>query len=385
MSARPARRQRRAERVAWIVGIAGAVLLALAASRDRTSAAQSYLFVWWFLLGLPLGSMMILMVHNLTGGGWGELIRPPLEAALNLLPASLALAVPLLFGLPALYAWARSSDVAADPLLQAKAWYLASDFFLLRTAVIFAVWLALAYLLRRWSAARFLDAGLPDARRLRATSAIGLLLYGVTVTVAAVDWIMSLTPQWYSTAFGLLVGVGWPLSALALAIIVTVATAANPRECSPDHLQDLGKLLLMFVMTWTYLAYMQYLIVWAEDLPHEIAWYLPRQQTDWRAVLWFLIVFHFALPFLFLLSRRAKRSAFALTAIAVVLLVAHFVDAFWLVVPSLRPAGFALSWSDLLAVLFPGAVLVALFVRNVDAWEPDPGRAARGREVIDHG
>jgi hypothetical protein len=374
--------QSRAERMAWIVGAAGAVLLALAAWRDRTSAFQSYLYVWWFLLGLPLGSMMILMVHNLTGGDWGELIRPSLEAALNLLPASLALAVPLLFGLPALYAWARSSDVAANPLLRAKAWYLATDFFLLRTAVIFAVWLALAYLLRRWSAARFLDAGAPDARRLRATSAIGLLLYGVTVTVTAVDWIMSLTPQWYSTAFGLLVGVGQPLSALALAIIVTVTTAANPRGRSPDLFQDLGKLLLMFVMTWTYLAYMQYLIVWAEDLPHEISWYLPRQQTDWRAVVWFLIVFHFALPFLFLLSRRAKRSASALMAIAVMLLSAHFVDAFWLVVPSLRPAGFAFAWSDLLAVLFMGGIFVALFLRRVDAWVLDPGRADTQREVI---
>ena len=377
--------QSRVERVAWIVGAAGAVLLALVAWRDRTSAFQSYLFVWWFLLGLPLGSMMILMVHTLTGGDWGELIRPSLEAALKLLPASLALAVPLLFGLPALYAWARSSDVAENPLLQAKAWYLATDFFLLRTAVIFAIWLTLAYLLRRWSAASFLDADARDARRLRATSAIGLLLYGVTVTVAAVDWIMSLTPQWYSTAFGLLVGVGWPLSALALAIIVTAASAANPRERSPDVFQDLGKLLLMFVMTWTYLAYMQYLIVWAEDLPHEISWYLPRQQTDWRAVVWFLIVFHFALPFLMLLSRRAKRSASALMVIAVVLLFAHFVDAFWLVVPSLRPAGFSLAWSDLPAVLFMGGVFVALFLRSVGAREVEPGRAATRREVISDG
>lgn len=377
--------QSRVERVAWIVGAAGAVLLALAAYRDRTTALQSYLYVWWFLLGLPLGSMMILMVHNLTGGDWGELIRPSLEAALKLLPVSLALAVPLLFGLPALYAWARGSDVAADPLLQAKAWYLATDFFLLRTAVTFAVWLALAYLLRRWSAARYLDAGAPDARRLRATSAIGLLLYGVTVTVAAVDWIMSLTPEWYSTAFGLLVGVGQPLSALALAIIVTVAAAANPRKYSPDLFQDLGKLLLMFVMTWTYLAYMQYLIVWAEDLPHEISWYLPRQQTDWRAVVWFLIVFHFAVPFLFLLSRRAKRSAPALMSIAAMLLFAHFVDAFWLVVPSLRPAGFALAWSDLAAVLFMGGVVVALVLRKVDAWEGESGHAATRHEVIGHG
>jgi hypothetical protein len=381
MIARSASSLARAERVAWIVGVVGAVLLAIAAFADRTTAFQSYLFVWWFLLGIPLGSMMILMVHNLTGGGWGELIRPSLEAALGVLPVSLVLVVPLLFGLPALYAWARNGEVAENALLQAKAWYLATDFFLLRTAVIFAVWLVLAHLLRRWSVARLLDGGSSDARRLRATSAVGLLLYGVTVTVAAVDWIMSLTPQWYSTAFGLLVGVGWPLSALALAIIVTASTATNARERSPDRFQDLGKLLLMFVMTWTYLAYMQYLIVWAEDLPHEISWYLPRLQTDWRAVVWFLIVFHFALPFLLLLSRRAKRSPPTLMAIAVMLLFAHFVDAFWLVVPSVRPAGFALAWSDLLALLFLGGVLVALFLRKLGAWTP----AAVRREVIADG
>jgi hypothetical protein len=370
----------RGERAAWIAGVAGAVLFAVAAYTNRATAFQSYLFVWWFLLGIPLGSMAVLMAHNMTGGGWGELIRPALEAALRLVPLSLVLVVPLLFGMHDLYAWSRADALAADPLLRAKTWYLSVDFFLVRNAVYFAVWLILARLLRKWSFAREPGATLAQAGRLRAISAIGLLVYGATITLAAVDWIMSLMPHWYSTTFGFLTGIGQSMCAFSLAIASAawskrdaVASERNlpstgevdTRQIGdlPGLFQDLGNLLLMFVMTWAYLAFTQYLIIWAEDLPNEIAWYLPRVLTTWRDVALFLVAFHFALPFLVLLSRRAKRAPRSLGLLAALLLVAHLIDAYWLVVPPFRPDGITIAWSDVPAIAALGGIWLAVFLR----------------------
>jgi hypothetical protein len=371
---------RRGERIAWIVGAAGAIAFAVAAYADRTTAFQSYLFVWWFLLGIPLGSIAMLAVHNMTGGGWGEVIRAPLDAAARLLPLSLLLVVPLLFGLADLYAWARPDAVAADPLLHDKRWYLSVDFFLLRNAVYFVIWLALGHLLRKWAFARTPGATLRNKERLRAISAVALLLYAGTVTFAGVDWIMSLSPRWFSTTFGFLVGIGQTMCAFSFAIVCAawrlrdaVGSQAHLPSTAPESerlpadvpglFQDLGNLLLMFVMTWAYLAFTQYLITWAEDLPNEIAWYLPRVTTSWHDVALLLIAIHFALPFLVLLSRRAKRVPRALGALAALLLAARLVDSYWLVVPAHRPNGISVAWTDVAAIAALGGLWLAVFLR----------------------
>jgi len=397
MSNRQMRSPRDASRIAAVVGAAGALLWVFATRADRAGAFQSYLFVWWFLLGISLGSLAILMVHNLTGGGWGESIRPTLDAAARLLPWSLVLALPLLLGLHDLYAWSRPG-AADDPLLRTKAWYLNVGFFVVRNAVYFAAWLALAHWLRRCSFARGPDASVEEKDRLRAVSAIGLLVYGVTVTFAAIDWIMSLMPQWYSTTFGLLAGIGQALSAFSFAIVCTAwsdrvaadakrtagATGPKPGELA-SRFHDLGNLLLMFVMTWAYLAFTQYLIIWAEDLPNEIAWYLPRVETSWRVVALGLVVFHFALPLLVLLSRRAKQAPRVLGMLAVLLLLAHLMDAWWLVVPAFRTDGVTLAATDPLAVAGLGGLWLAAFLRSAIAARDSRPGAAPGEPLPDHG
>ena len=374
--------QRRLYRGAWIVGAVGTVLLLAAAYADRTAALASYLVVWWFLLGIPLGSLAILLVHNLSGGAWGERIRPALDRGLGTLPWILLLSLPLWPGLHLLYAWARPDELNASPLLQAKAWYLAPSLLAVRAAICFSLWLAVSYLSRRYAFARTPGANVAAAWRLRAISAFGLLLYAVTVTIAAVDWIMSLTPEWYSTTFGLLAGIGQSLCAFSFAI-VCAAWLYPPQRSDPGVFLDLGNLLLMFVMTWAYLAFTQYLVIWAEDLPHEIAWYLPRVQSSWRMLGIFIVVFHFALPFVVLLSRRAKRAPAALGALAGLLLGAHLLDAFWLVAPTFAPKGLTVHWSDVFAVAALGGIWLALFVRGDRGASPDPSLPRRYR--VGHG
>jgi hypothetical protein len=310
--------------------LAGAAALCLAGwVADRRAFLASYLAAWWFWGGALLGGLANVWLHNLTGGAWGEAIRVPLLRAARMIPLACLLLLPLLAGLDTLYPWAGqagagmvrwSADLSAP---QFKELWLARPFFIGRAIGYLAAWSLLAWLATR-----------PALQRSRALAAAGLIAYGFTVSLAAVDWIMSLQPEWYSSVFGWLAATGQMLSGLALAVVLL------DREAARKVLPDLGNLLLMYVLAWAYLAYVQYLIIWAENLPHEIAWYLRRSAPGWKAVAWLLVVFHFAAPLLILLSRRAKRAPALLGALACALLGAHLLDCWW----HIMPAAGALSW-----------------------------------------
>jgi hypothetical protein len=309
---------------------------------------SGYLVAFLFCLGLSLGALANLMLHEITGGRWGVALRPPWIAAARLVPLNALLFLPLLLGLQRLYPW---MDPGRSEAFAAKAWWLNEPFFLVRAALYFAVWSWLAW---RWLAiARREPTIRPPA--LRRLSALGLIVYGLTVSLAAIDWIMSLMPQWYSTAFGLLIGTSQMLSAMALG--VAACAYVRDERATSSTLLDFGNLLLAYVMTWAYLAFTQFLIIWAEDLPHEIAWYVPRTQTSWRWLTLLIVLLQFAVPFAVLLFRSIKRNRRPLGRLAVSLLFAQLLFACYLVFPALQPAGFAISWSN----AFVAAAVVALW------------------------
>jgi hypothetical protein len=386
-----------AQRVRWGgLGAAGLGTLACIVGLAAGAAGAffwAYLVAYAFWLGLALGSLVLLMLQYLTGGAWSVVIRRILEAGTRTLPLLAVLFVPLLFGLPHLYEWARlplpeglagaldavgllgtyhslwPPRTTADPVLEHKSLYLNVPFSLLRAAVYFAVWLTLAHFLNRWSQ-RDDEAGrVLHPRRYRLLSAPGLALYGLTATFAAIDWLMSLEPHWYSTVYGVLVMVGQVLSGLVFAVVVLALVSDRPPLAGvvrPGHLRDLGSLLLAFVMLWAYIAFSQYLLIWAGNLPEEIPWYLRRTAHGWGAVAGVLILLHFALPFLMLLSGDVRRSRPALAAVAGLILVMRLVEVAWLILPAchaLEDAA-ALGWLTPAAVLAVGGLWVALF-----AWE----------------
>jgi hypothetical protein len=286
---------------------------------------SSYLFAWLLFLGLALGGMANLMLHNLTGGAWGLAVRPAFIAMARLVPLAALLSLPILFAMHSLYPIGESG------------WF-APGFFIVR---------ALAYLVL-WSALSLLVMRAPSP----GLSAAGLIVYTFTMSLAAVDWIGSLVPEWYSTGFGLVVGVGQMLGAMALAIAYLGLRAGAPREI----FNDLGNLLLMYVLTWAYLAFMQFLIVWVGNLPREISWYVPRLQTGWFSLGVLLVVFHFFAPLVILLFRSAKRSPLFIGYFAAALFAMHVIDVYWLVAPSVRPAGFHIVWLDPVALAVLGAL-----------------------------
>jgi hypothetical protein len=288
---------------------------------------SSYLFAWLLFLGLALGGMANLMLLELTGGRWGALVRPAFLAATRLVPLAALLAIPVLVAMRSLFPIADSG------------WF-SPGLYLFRSIAYLVIWSVLSFLVPRHGS--------------QGLSGAGLIVYAFTMSLAAVDWIGSLVPEWYSTALGLVVGVGQMLGAMALA--VAHAGLKKRPGSVPELFIDLGNLLLMYVMTWAYLAFMQFLIVWVGNLPREISWYVPRLQTGWFALGVLLVVFHFFAPLAILLSRAAKRAPFFLGSLAAALLVMHAIDVYWLVAPSVRPDGFSIAWLDPLALVALGAL-----------------------------
>jgi hypothetical protein len=361
----------RLQRTALMVGVAGLLASVLGALFRPDQFFRSYLFGYLFWSGIAVGCLSLIMIHHLTGGIWGLLIRRFLEAGSRTVPLAALLFLPLAFGLSRIYLWAKP-EAASDPLIRAKQLYLNVPFFLGRALFYFAVWAALAHFLSKWS--RELDEGmsLRAARRLRGLSGGGLILLGLTITFSAVDWGMSLNPHWFSTVYGLLFMVGQVLSTMALVIVLLSAMgheAPLAPAVRPSAVHDLGKLMLAFVMLWAYIGISQFLIIWSANLPEEIPWYIQRLHGGWQWVALALVVFHFALPFLLLLSRDLKRDARLLGRVAAAIFVVRLVDLFWLVGPDLQGghhgAHLSLHWMDLTAPIGIGGIWLAAFARQL--------------------
>jgi hypothetical protein len=358
----------RIQRRSLLVGGAGLALCALGAVLDPAQFFRSYLTAYLFWIGIALGSLAILMLHHLVGGAWGFVIRRALESAAGTLPVMALLFAPLLFGLADLYVWARPDEVAGSELLQHKSPYLNVPFFMIRAAIYFAAWIGLAFLFNQWSLEQDRTADPSLSHRLQMLSGPGLLVYGLTMTFGSIDWVMSLEPEWFSTIYGITFMVGQGLAGLAFAILVAVLLADRPPLAgvvSSSQFHDLGNLLLAFVMLWAYMAFSQFLIIWTGNLPEEIPWYLHRAEGGWIWVGLFVLIFHFAVPFLLLLSRRTKRRLHMLFAVAMMIVVMRLVDLFWLVAPSFHPSGLRVHWMDLLAPIGVGGIWMGVFARHL--------------------
>ena len=349
-----------------LAGGIGAALCVVGFAIDPAQFVRSLLPAYMWMLSITLGSLALAMVHQVSGGAWGVVIRRILGAASRTLPLLTVLFIPIALSLRSLYPWADETHLAGDPILQWKQPYLNVPFFLARAAFYFAVWNGIAYLLNKWSVEQDATGDPTIPRKMQILSAGGLLAYGLTITFASFDWLMSLEPHWFSTMYGVLIMGGQALSAMAFAIVVLSWLARRePLHglISPNHFHDLGNLMLGFTMLWTYFGFSQYLIIWAANLPEETEWYIHRTGHGWQILAITLVVFHFAVPFLVLLSRAVKRQGSVLGRVAAGLLVMRFVDLFWLSAPAFAPeGGFHLHWLDILVPLSLAAVWLGFFV-----------------------
>ncbi len=378
----------RLQRAMLIVGLTALITTFGFYARNPEQFFRSYLLAFVFWIGFPLGSMAILMLNHLTGGDWGLPIRRPLEAATRTFPAILILFIPLLLGLKTLYPWMRPEVVTGDAILRAKAFYLNPSFFLTRAAIYFVIWFGLSYFLNKWSEEQDRTGDPTLAKRLEGLSGPGLIFYGLTVTYASIDWVMSLEPHWYSTIFGMIFMMIGVLGAMAMVIIVASLLARHEPFASlvvPAQFNDLGNLLLTFVMLWAYLSFSQWLIIWSGNLRDEIPWYMTRARGAWEGWGLFLIIFHFSVPFLLLLQRGLKRRVRALAWVAAALLMTDFMVVIWMVVPAFEPNRVHIHPQDLTAMCGIGGIWVAAFVWQLKRRPLLPLHAAQAEGVTQHG
>lgn len=324
---------------------------------------RSYLVGFFFVTGITVGSLAWLFLGHMTGGGWAVTSRRLLEAAARCAPLCALMFIPVIISLfvhehgHSVYEWSDPAHVEGDPALQHKKTYLNVPFFIVRGIIYFAIWFGFAYILSKWSAEQDRTADPRLRRRMQDISGPGILLFGLTATFAAIDWGMSLEPHWFSTIYGLIIMAGWGLSALAFTI--TIAVYLGTREpmshaYQPHHFHDWGKLLLALVMLYAYFSFSQFLITWAGNLPEETPFYLRRLRGGWQFVGLIIILFHFALPFVLLLSRMRKRRPYSLRRIALLMIFMRVVDLVFFFAPAVHQGGEA-DWhaSDLARSFLP--------------------------------
>lgn len=357
-------------RLALIVGLAAAAAGVVGLFVSGADAFfQAYLFAFVFWLGISLGLMAILLLHFLMDSHWGLTVRRIAEAGTASVWVMAVLFVPILFGMTSLFPWARPEVVQESAVMQAKAFYLNTPFFIARAAVYFAVWIGLGTLVNRLAARLGSAEDAAVRARLRGWGAGGMILYILTMSFAAMDWLMSLQPLWNSSIFGLIIIIGQVLTALAFAVVtlnLLPDLSLGRRwtyETTPVPYSDLGALLFTFIFGWTYLAYFQLLIIWAGNLPRETVWYIARIEGGWNVLAIIVAVFQFAVPFLILLSVRARHNLRVLAALGAMLLGAYLVNMFWHVKPAFSPGQFAISWLDLVLPVALGGIWLAAFLR----------------------
>jgi hypothetical protein len=375
-----------------LVSVGGAILAVciVGGIRDGGEFFRSYLVAFLFWIGITLGCLALLMIQHLTGGNWALVIRRILEAATRTLPLMAVAALPLLAGMKTIYSWSRPGQ--SDPIILAKHLYLNSSFFIARAIFYFACWFMLVRLLNKWS--REEDAGGNASlwARMEGLSGGGLVLYGLTVTFASIDWVMSLEPRWYSTIYGLLFMVGQALAALAFSIMVLIwLSGSEPlsEAVRPSYFQDLGSFLLAFVMLWAYLEYSQFLIIWGGNLSEEIPWYIRRMQGIWGHVGLLLVLLNFALPFFLLLFRNVKRRTGSLLLVAALVLLMRLVDMYWMVLPAFGGGDARLTWMNILLPFGMGGIWLAYFTWQLQQMPILPVHDQRmegaAHHVVEHG
>ncbi|UCD94464.1 MAG: hypothetical protein JSU69_12010 [Candidatus Zixiibacteriota bacterium] len=354
--------------IALMVGVAGLALSLVAYFVDSEQFFHSYLVAFFFWISIALGGLFFTMLHHLVGAKWSVVLRRLSENLMTAAPLMIIFFIPILFGFHELYHWSHDDAVAPDSLLQGKSGYLNVPFFVIRALFYFVIWAALSRILFRTSAAQ--DAGHNDSllRKMRVTSAPGMILFALTITFAAFDWLMSLDPHWYSTIFGVYVFSGALVAMLAFMTFVILrlrAMAALTGTITEEHYHDLGKLMFGFIIFWGYMAFSQYFLIWYGNIPEETIWFLHRWDTSWKIVSLILVFGHFVIPFFVLFPRGPKRNPAILKFMAIWILFMHLIDLHWIVLPNLHQHGLHPSWIDLTTLAGIGGVFLWFFWRRM--------------------
>jgi hypothetical protein len=365
----------------------------------RDQFYSSYLFSYLFILGIALGSLGITMLHHMTGGDWGYCIRRITESSAMTMPLLTLLFIPIALNTQHLFPWANPDIVNGDKILEHQRVWMNWNFWALRACIYFAVWNLLA-LLMYYGSSKYDRTGDPWlVVRMQRICSVGLFLYVVTMSFAAVDWIMAREAHWYSSIIGLVMCVSQVLSALVLSLIVLRAIQKKPGLVdfiTPPRLNDLGNLFLTFTILWAYMNFAQFLIIWMGNTAPDTPWYVrrglggdPAASHWWKFIAGLLLLVHFFIPFFILLGRSNKRRIEPLSTLAMLMLMMRAIDCFWWAGPtSLLDRGKEITkltprsihWLDLVMPLALFGIWLSVML-IILKWRPVLARVEHGPET----
>lgn len=351
--------------VAGLLGLLGAGVGLLSAG-SREQALHSYLVAYVFIVTIALGGLFFAMLQHLVGAVWSVVVRRIAEIIASALPVLALLFVPIAMGVKTLFPWA--GHAAHEHAVVAKAAYLNLPFFFTRAAFYFVTWVGLSLIFYNRSVAQDKSRDPFTLLTLRHVSAPAMFLFGITLTFAGFDWLMSLNAEWFSTIFGVYVFAGTVTSSLSAFILTGILLRRQgvlTEAFTIEHYHDLGKLLFGFIVFWTYIGFSQYFLIWYGNLPEETHWFLHRWEGGWKAYSVALVFIHFAIPFFGILSRNAKRSLTILGVVAPWMIAAHYIDLYWVVMPQLHKEGPVLSWLDVSCLLGVGGIFLAVVAHRL--------------------
>jgi hypothetical protein len=344
---------------------------------------QSYMIGYLYALGATLGGLGFLFIHHLTGGGWGHVSRRIFEAASRNIYAMGALFIPVIFFMKhsGAYPWVDAKWAQGDHVVAQKLAYLTTGGFTVRAIIVFAIFFLFTYLMNFWSKEQDRTGDMIWRQKMKFLAGPALLIYVLAMTVAAIDWVMSLEPTWFSSIYGVMFCIGQGITILAFNIVfITWLAKFEPMKSAlqVNRLHDIGNLQFAFIILWAYIELSQFIIIWSANLPEEITWYMNRSRNGFQYVTAALIFLQFVFPFLLLISRGTKRVASIVSKIAIGILCVRLVDLWWIVAPSVHPGvadmyrhgddmfsgNFPLFFSDLIAPLGFAALWFALFLKN---------------------
>ncbi len=375
----------RLPRVGLILAIVGLGSAFATSGGHHDRLLFSYLVAFMFWLSFALGGMFFTLVQYITRAGWSVVVRRLGEHVMGTLPVFALLFIPIALGVHDLFHWSHAEAVAHDELLQHKAAFLNPGAFYVRAAIYFAVWTFCGTWLWRLATSQDDGDGAKILRKLQTLSPVGLILFGLTMSFAAIDWMMSLDPHWYSTIFGVYYFAGCVIAICALLILMALLLQRSGRlqgVVTAEHYHDLGKLLFAFMVFWAYIAFSQFMLIWYANIPEETAFFAHRWEHGWKNVSLFLVIGHFAIPFLFLLMRDVKRHAAGLITATVWLCAMHYLDMYWLIMPAFGDGHFDFKPVDIMTLIGVGGVFVATLAWRVSRTRLVPVNDPRLQESL---
>lgn len=314
---------------------------------NAPNAIDAYLTSWSFWLQFSLGAMAINLLHELTGGRWGVTLKPFLHAMMKCLWLFPILFLPLIFKVKHVYPWLQNQTlINQNETLKFRGPFYREELFAARSLIYFGIFF-------------FINFKVFSKKKGPYSMAIGLILYVLTMSFASMDWYMSREPEWYSTVYSLV----WIMAQVcsAYALVLFIKKSKDPVVVNIDQ----GSIFFVFLVTWIYLAFMQFLIIWEANLPKEVSWYLLRFKSGWEFVIVSIIAGSFFVPFFLLLSRKFKSNHRSLSFLALFVLVFRYLDVSWIILPASRDHFFLSLW-DIMSFLGVGGLYLGVFQKKYE-------------------